>query len=349
MLNIKETITLFYKEGSSDKFYLISIEEKNGKYTLPFTYGRRGDTGQSGNKATKPLDYDKAKKMYDKIVAEKMAKGYSAGEGMKPYSGTVNEKKISGINAQLLNPITEDECEKLLYDHDWGAQEKFDGKRILINKKADKIIAINRRGLECGYPSEIEKQISEIIGDVTLDGEMIGTNYHVFDILYFLDKDLKNSKYLTRYNTLVEFLSNKVTIAPLAITTKEKLLLFKSLKNKEGIVFKKLDSFYIPGRPSSGGEQLKFKFYSTASCIVTKLNNKNSISLGLYNKDKLIDVGNATLYSNKKIPRPQDIVEIKYLYAIPGGSLYQPIYIGLRDDIEEKNCTISQLKYKNEE
>ena len=40
------------------------------------------------------------------------------------------------------------------------------------------------------------------------------------------------------------------------------------------------------------------------------------------------------------------IVEVRYLYAYPGGSLYQPVYLGARDDIQLDDCTIQQLKFK---
>jgi bifunctional non-homologous end joining protein LigD len=41
-----------------------------------------------------------------------------------------------------------------------------------------------------------------------------------------------------------------------------------------------------------------------------------------------------------------DVVEVRYLYAYPGGSLYQPVYVGKRDDVEPAACTIGQLKFK---
>ena len=37
---------LFFQEGSSDKFYHISLyAEIDGTYSVPFTYGRRGSAG----------------------------------------------------------------------------------------------------------------------------------------------------------------------------------------------------------------------------------------------------------------------------------------------------------------
>ena len=43
------------------------------------------------------------------------------------------------------------------------------------------------------------------------------------------------------------------------------------------------------------------------------------------------------------------IVEIRYLYAYPNGSLYQPTLLGVRDDIGIEDCSVKQLKYKAEE
>jgi len=41
-----------------------------------------------------------------------------------------------------------------------------------------------------------------------------------------------------------------------------------------------------------------------------------------------------------------DVVEVHYLYALKGGSLYQPVYLGPCDDIESWECVVGQLKYK---
>ena len=60
-------------------------------------------------------------------------------------------------------------------------------------------------------------------------------------------------------------------------------------------------------------------------------------------------MGNCTIAPNKDIPEENDLIEVRYLYAYKGGSLYQPTYQGLRDDIEEDACIITQLKYKAEE
>lgn len=72
-----EKISLFFTEGSSDKVYHAQLEPKNDGFVVNFQYGRRGATLQAGTKTADPLPYDKAKKIYDKLVAEKKGKGYT--------------------------------------------------------------------------------------------------------------------------------------------------------------------------------------------------------------------------------------------------------------------------------
>ena len=106
-------------------------------------------------------------------------------------------------------------------------------------------------------------------------------------------------------------------------------------------------------RPNSGGPQLKFKFVETASFIVTSHNDKRRVTLGLYGTGKesqnLQPAGNVNIPPNQDIPQIGSVVEVRYLYAFrESGSIYQPFYLGLRDDIPADECTVDQLKYKAE-
>ena len=53
-----------------------------------------------------------------------------------------------------------------------------------------------------------------------------------------------------------------------------------------------------------------------------------------------------TIPPSEQIPQAGIVVEVRYLYAYPGGSLFQPVYLGQRDDIDPSACVIGQLKYK---
>jgi bifunctional non-homologous end joining protein LigD len=111
-----------------------------------------------------------------------------------------------------------------------------------------------------------------------------------------------------------------------------------------------LDAPYTPGKPNSGGPQLKFKFCASLSAVVARVNRQRSVELQLLGKDGWQSCGNVTIPANHAIPKVGAIVEARYLHAHrDSGVLYQPVYLGPRDDVEPGECVVSQLKYKAEE
>ena len=130
-------------------------------------------------------------------------------------------------------------------------------------------------------------------------------------------------------------------------TAKRQLLVQLRRDNREGAVFKRASAPYTPGRPASGGDQLKLKFTATASCIVVKGNGtKRSVALALLEGGNRVGVGNVTIPPRQQIPRAGSVVEVRFLYAYLGGSLFKPVFLGVRDDVSPDACTIGQLKYK---
>ena len=152
-------------------------------------------------------------------------------------------------------------------------------------------------------------------------------------------------------NLLASFQHRHIHLAPMAFLPQHKRELFQQLRagNREGIVFKHTNAPYIAGRPARGGSQLKYKFVETASFIVGKVNAKRSVGLLLFNGEKIQSAGNVTIPPNHEIPATGQVVECRYLYAFrESGSIYQPVYLGTRDDIRAEECTTAQLKYKAE-
>jgi bifunctional non-homologous end joining protein LigD len=143
-----ERVALYYREGSSDKVYQAAIEPAGNQFVVNFAYGRRGATLTTGTKTSSPVDYSAAKKIYVKLVSEKKAKGYTEGADGTPYQHT--DKQASGILPQLLNPVEEAEVELLLRDDNYCAQEKFDGKHLLVRKQDDDLEGINKKGFVGG-------------------------------------------------------------------------------------------------------------------------------------------------------------------------------------------------------
>ena len=62
--NPTQSITLYFKQGSSDKVYSTFIVQQSGGFVVNFAYGRRGSTVQTGTKTPGgPVTYEAAKKI----------------------------------------------------------------------------------------------------------------------------------------------------------------------------------------------------------------------------------------------------------------------------------------------
>ena len=351
-----ERITLYYREGASDKVYQASIEPSGGLFVVNFAFGRRGSTLSTGAKTTAPVDYDTARKAYDKLVREKMAKGYTEGPEGAPYQHTAKEDRVTGLLPQLLNPIDEAEVRRLIQDPAWASQEKLDGRRVLLRKQGAELCGINRKGLVIGLPEPVFQAARSLAGDFILDGECIGDVLHAFDLLEREGEDFRPYAYQRRMVSLSQLLNRPapphIRWVETATDPANKERLFQRLRTqkREGVVFKRLAAPYTPGRPSSGGNQLKHKFYATCSAVVSRINDKRSVELRLLNGKGWNQVGNVTIPVNFQVPEVGQVVEVKFLYAFrESNALYQPIYLGARKDIELHECVLSQLKYKTGE
>ena len=232
-------------------------------------------------------------------------------------------------------------------------QEKFDARRLLLLKQGIAVRGINRKGLFVGIPESIHKYALRIDGDFLIDGEAIGERYYPFDLLNRNGEDLRHLPYGARLENLAiitECLdSDAIQIVTTCMTPEEKRTLLVGLKrsNAEGVVFKHREAPYTAGRPNTGGNQLKCKFYATASFIVVAINKQRSVLLTLMQDGEQVPAGNVTVPANQTIPTVGQIVEVRYLYAFKeSGSVYQPVYLGRREDVDAEACTATQLKYK---
>jgi hypothetical protein len=200
----------------------------------------------------------------------------------------------------------------------------------------------------------VAHDLRNLSGSFIPDGESIGDDYHAFDLLELKGENLRPLPYETRLVRLVNLLlagvnHPHVKLVGTAFTTAQKTELWQRLRreNREGIVFKRLDAPFAPGKPNSGGPQLKFKFVATASAVVAKINVRRSVEVSLFNGRSLVSCGNVTIPANHQIPRVGDVVEVRYLYAYRDSlALYQPVYLGPRDDVDPGECLVSQLKFK---
>ena len=114
---------------------------------------------------------------------------HTEGENGTPYQHA--DKQVSGILPQLLNPVEEAEVELLLRDDNYCAQEKFDGKHLLVRKQDDDLEGINKNGFIVGLPQTVAKDLRKLSDSFIPDGESIGDNYHAFDLLEHNGENLR--------------------------------------------------------------------------------------------------------------------------------------------------------------
>ena len=263
--------------------YYVQLETSGSGYVVNFQYGRRGSTLNTGTKTAAPLSYDKARKVYDALVKEKVGKGYKATEGAgSAYTPAAPDLQFTGILPQLLNAVDEEDAGDYLDDPNWVMQQKFDGHRMLVHVGglSERIVGINRKGQAVALSQAAAAAIGRLYQpNMVLDAEAIGEKLFVFDLLEHDGKDIRGWPFAHRYQQLAATLASltaggPVEIVPVYSTSQEKRAAYESLREDgaEGVAFKRADSAYVPGRPASGGNALKVKFWKSASVLVSQVN-----------------------------------------------------------------------------
>jgi bifunctional non-homologous end joining protein LigD len=252
------------------------------------------------------------------------------------------------------------EVAKYVLGRDYWLQDKRDGQRRMVEKRPDgAILGVNRRGLTVPLPARLHAALKCFaLQTFVLDGEIEEDRLVVFDLLD-ADGDLRKERYADRFDRLllelsrVRFPSGReleyISVVPTWRTHEEKEAGLQKLyaERAEGVVFKRADAAYAPGR---SGSHLKFKFTATCSARVRTVNKKRSVGLELLDENGTwIEIGNVSVPVSHEIPKVGSLVEARYLYATAGRQLYQPVYLGLRTDIGEEECSLAQLKFKKDE
>ncbi|MFX4299879.1 WGR domain-containing protein [Pseudosulfitobacter pseudonitzschiae] len=350
---------LYFTEGASDKVYNAQLEQDPDGWSVKFQFGRRGKPLKDNIKAS-GIPYDEAHDIYEKLVSSKTKKGYTEEVSGAVFSSSEFAGQVTGFRPQLLNEVTLEEALEL--DDTWLAQEKHDGERRGMKWDGQRAIYSNRSGLETGVQQPVDDAFSElakIIGNsLELDGEDMGDHLVIFDVLQH--PEISTGTFSERADILAALAKTiedaglekilKVDIPmPLPEFISQRLG-FLETGGAEGFVARKADSLNVPGKPSSGGEALKIKFWADCTCRVTEGRvGKSSVGIELLDEDSTWQpVGNVTVTAANR-PRIGDLIDVKYLYAYEGGSLFQPSFKSVRTDIPETDCTFSQLKYKSAE
>jgi bifunctional non-homologous end joining protein LigD len=361
-----KSIELFFQEGSSDKVYNAKILEDGGKFTVAVAWGRRGSTLNTGSKAVK-VDRAAADKMFEKLVREKRGKGYEENTGdhvpaaVAPPEGEGSGSKVVGKRAkvghaaQLLTAIDDEAgLKKFLSDDGVIAQQKLDGIRVIVAVTEDGMIATNRDGKVTQLAGQALGGLEYLPHGTIVDGEVMGDAYWLFDVLQLAGDDVRKLGYLERWdlleNELEPALTGAARVLQVASGAKQKRALHDKLRkaNAEGIVFKDRDAPYTSGRVMT---QRKYKFLKSADVMIVE-NVGNAYRMCVMDGRTLFDCGNVfagtTNASRKDLDSrlsrgEKPVAEVRYLYATDDHQLFQPVFVGLREDKLGKSCLRDQL------
>jgi bifunctional non-homologous end joining protein LigD len=360
-----ERVELYFQQGSSDKVYHLQLESVQEQWSVNAQWGRRGSALQSDTKVSS-VAYAEAKRVYDRIIREKTGKGYRIAQattnGNTAISvGLPSVKEHSGHAPELLTPIEEPDALRLVQDASWWFQQKFDGRRLAVQKTDGQYSGINKLGQLIPVDSRLTESLESVQAQAFLvDGEITDSRFYLWDLLSVNDTDLRTQPYEIRYARLglvFRGMDETLRVCETAMTPKAKRAFVRAMHESraEGFVCKNRNAAYAGGR---AGQHFKCKFVTTSSFIVgpkpapKAADGHRSIALYLVEEDRQRFMGTVGVPERYALPLDGQVVEIRYLYCHPGadGKLMQAKYFGqVRDDMEQAECSVSQLKLKSSE
>lgn len=258
---------------------------------------------------------------------------------------------------QLLTPIDDGtEAAARVLDPDYGVQQKFDGKRILLHVETHSVTAYNREGLVCGISKDIltEARRFSIFAPLMFDAEWIREvkSLYAFDLLELQGTNLRPHKFIDRIAHLTRLFTREHTSvihqARTEIEEEGKVALVRQIwdLNLEGITAKRLNAPYHIGLTR---DNYKHKRTHDCSFLVIRRNQKASVDLALFDDNhKLIEVGTVKIRNNSfNDIKEGTILDVRYMHAFPRShQIYQPRMLRIRDDLQPDSCLLSQLRYK---
>jgi len=288
-------------------------------------------------------------------------------------------------------------------DEKWAFEPKWDGVRAaaLCDAKT-KLVSRNGNDVTVAYPELADLHGSIKAKDAILDGEIcafeggvpsfqklqmrmhvrapaeierlskqIPVVYIVFDLLRLDGKDLTKKPYVERRKLLDEVLKPNKTlqISPMTIGDGKALFEAARAQNLEGIVAKRLDSRYEPGRSKAW---LKVKTTFDADVVVAGWRHGGTVVSAVYDGDHLRYTGGVgTGYTQRTLSdlreryeklstdepqlpvtrelrdvhwiRPELVAIVEFRQLTGDGKLRAPSFKGLRDDKSPRECTWEEL------
>jgi len=196
---------------------------------------------------------------------------------------------------------------------EWLYEAKFDGYRALVMKDGARVRILSRKGndLTADYPSVCEAAAALKVRSALFDGEIVafdasgrpsfqqlqhrtaqGTaiRYFAFDLLHLNGKDLQAEPLVTRRAALRKAIANSgVEFSDELPGSPDHIVQAVAQVGLEGVVAKRRDSRYEPGKRSGAWQKFKVKHRQEFVIGGYKPENRNfqSLVVGYYEDRKL--------------------------------------------------------------
>jgi bifunctional non-homologous end joining protein LigD len=314
----------------------------------------------------------------------------------------VKPVKIEGSKklSSYIEPMKAQLSDRPAFDsQDWLFEIKWDGYRAIAETRPDGNRLYSRNGLtfDKAYPKVFEA-LKKIKKRAIIDGEIVAFDdegrpsfqklqnyrsnsnvpiqYYVFDILELDGKSLTNLPLVERKKKLQKLLPESNIIRYCDHVDGEGKIFFQEMQklDLEGMIAKKKDSRYYPGKRSA--DWLKIKNIHTQEAVIVGFTDPKgsrkhfgSLLLAVHDKGKLVSIGNvgtgfntktlAEIYKKlvplKRKTSPLDIpiketpditwvdpvlvCNVKYSEITEDGIVRHPVFQGLRVDKSAEEVT----------
>ncbi len=234
-----------------------------------------------------------------------------------------------------MNPITPQqpidwECavpntDVLFNDDAYCAQEKIDGKKLILFSQNGNLSGLSRNGRPMQLSAKT-RALMPVQGNFIIEGEqgnrLTGdTGFVAFDVLAVDGgEDVKHLQYDDRLHILHD-LGVPVVGTKFGEMGKRRLHAAVLAKGGEGIVFKRLDAKYRPGKTSA---QLKLKNWKSDTFRVVKVDG-----MGI----ELSTMGGHPAGRCPGYAEVGKLVEVRFQQVTDTGKLRSPVLIEVRDDL----------------
>lgn len=298
-------------------------------------------------------------------------------------------------------------------DPAWGFEPKWDGVRAIAEVVEGRVRMWSRNGNEISAAYPEVQELATLADATILDGEVVAFRggrpsferlqermhlrdgrrvaqlavenpvvYMVFDLLSDAGEDLTGrplSERRARLETLITP-SERIQVSPMMVGSGEALFAAAREQHLEGIVAKRLDSVYIPGRRHTNWRKIKVVHEIDAVIVGWRpgsggrSDGLGSLVIALHDERGLRSVGSVgsgfdqrslrameellelVAADEPSLPidniqdagavhwvRPELVAVVEYREVTTSGHLRAPVFKGMRSDKAPSECTFDQL------